>query len=80
MNSIWNVKDKTWLKERRERWKGIQKQLKTIVPYDLLNKKEIRFHKSYFLKGDLLPYDQQWVDEGFRIDKKAYKEIFQCRL
>ncbi|MCW8877576.1 MAG: hypothetical protein OQJ89_03800 [Kangiellaceae bacterium] len=76
MSKLWNVADKDWVKARRERWKSINNQLKIFAKYDLLNKNEIRFHKEYFLKGSLLPYDEKWVSDGFRVDRNVIGKPF----
>ena len=64
----WRIRDKGWLQARREHWKRIEGQLKNISIYLEYYKKQIRFHKAYFLKGELMPYDQKWVDAGYKVD------------
>jgi len=76
MANVWNLSDKNWLKQRRERWKGIHKQLKQFAIYELLCKRDIRYHKAYFLKGTLLDYDRRWIDEGYRVDKSIIGKPF----
>lgn len=80
-DSIWKIQDKVWMKQRQERWKGIEKQLKRMVDRGSINNKEdIRYYKAYFLKGVVLPIDEKWGQQSFRFDKCRLGEPFKVRV
>jgi hypothetical protein len=80
-DSVWKIQDKDWMKQRQERWKGIEKQLKRMVDRGSINNKEdIRYYKAYFLKGVVLPIDEKWGQQSFRFDKGRLGEPFEVRV
>ena len=65
-DSVWKIHDKDWMKQRQERWKGIERQLKRMLECrSIYNKEDIRYHKAYFLKGVVLPIDEKWGSKLF---------------
>ncbi len=52
----WKVADKTWMKERKEAWKGIKANLDVMSRnYELLKRSDHKYHKELFLYGTLNP-------------------------
>lgn len=80
--SAWKIQDKEWMKQRQERWKEIQTQLKSIIDYAPHFKADTPYHKAYFLKGRILPIDEKWAKtrfvrpKKFGIDESSYGKPF----
>jgi hypothetical protein len=85
-DSVWKIQDKDWMKQRQERWKGIQLQLKHIIDYAPFFKADVLYHKAYFLKGSVLPIDEKWAKtryvwpKKFGIDENSYGKPFHFNV
>src|SRR5690606_21044132 len=82
IENIWKIQDKEWMKQRQERWKEINVQLKSIISRQPNYKADIPYHKAYFLKGKILPVDEKWAKtryvwpRKFGIDESSYGKPF----
>ncbi len=62
-NNLWKINNKAWVKARQTRWtKKILPQLKEMMHYwdCFLQPCDLPYLKAYFLKGELLNYDEKW--------------------
>lgn len=78
---LWRTDDREWLRERKQLWKGVQAQLKSLV-YDgpVYFKENIRYHKHYFFTGELLECDDKWEKAAPKHLKKYWGKPFPMPL
>ncbi|MBU2113152.1 MAG: hypothetical protein KKE94_05185, partial [Gammaproteobacteria bacterium] len=63
VEQFWKVKDKTWLTERKAKWKQLEALLKAKGYY---KGTDIRLFEQYFVKGNLQVEDLRALDLGTR--------------
>ena len=59
----WKINNRRWLESRQTRWaKRIQPQLKELSRFwvTFLQPYDLPFLKAYFIKGEILDYDEKW--------------------
>lgn len=66
--SSWPIDDKAWMKARQIRWKSqVLPRLKDMIKFGalgtLFDGTDLRFLKAFYMKGEILPYDEKWLSD-----------------
>lgn len=73
----WKLDNKEWLKQRKLHFKEkILPVLKDMVSDEVhIRKKDLRYLKAYYIKGECLPYDERWLKLGICPGKKEIDKL-----